>query len=202
RQHAAWAGDPVAVAHAVAPGGAVTLGGRRWQVVLRPGHSQTDTLYVDRESGVTLGGDHLLARVSSNPLAACPPGLLVPGAGRDPGADDRVPSLPGYVAGLRATAAEAPSVVLGGHGPAVDDAPGLVAERLRAHERRCRRVAGLLAPGGTTAFEVAREMWGDTALRQPLLCVSEVLGHLDLMRETGAVAGRRDGDVERWTAAA
>lgn len=202
RTHRAWAGGPVTVTRAVASGERVELGGCVFELLLRPGHSVTDTLFVDHEHGIVIGGDHLLSAVSSNPLLACDPARLAPDQAEPPTPEDRVAALRHYVAGMRATAELAPAVVLGGHGPAVTNAAELVAERLRMHERRKAKILGLLdGPAPSSAFEIALRMWGDTAWKQPLLCISEVLGHLDLLDDDGAVRAERDGDVERWAPA-
>ncbi len=197
--HRAWAGGPVTVSDAVASGDVRTLGGLDFELVLRPGHSVTDTLLINHEHGVVLGGDHLLVHVSSNPLLACPPEQLDPQRPQGPAPEDRVTALADYVAGLQRTAQLDPAVVLGGHGPPVTDARAVVDDRMRMHDRRKRKILGLLDEQGSTAFAVAERMWGDVAWKQPLLCVSEVLGHLDLLRADGAAAPLPlDGTVERW----
>lgn len=198
RSHRAWAGAGVAVTDPVANGQVRTLGGLDFEVVLRPGHSVTDTLLIDHEHGVVLGGDHLLGQVSSNPLLACPPEMLDPRRPQRPTPDDRVPSLRTYIENLERTARMDPAVVLGGHGPPVTDARALVADRLRMHDRRKRKILGLLGVDGSTAFAVAQRMWGDVAWKQPLLCVSEVLGHLDLLVADGAATGETRDGVEYW----
>lgn len=200
RAHLAWAGGGATVTDPVASGEHRSLGGLDFEVVLRPGHSVTDTLLINHEHGVVLGGDHLLGHVSSNPLLACPPEMLDPRRPQRPTPEDRVPALRMYIEGLEATAELGPAVVLGGHGPAVTDARAIVADRLRMHDRRKRKIHGMLADDGSTAFSIAQRMWGDTAWKQPLLCVSEVLGHLDLLQADGTAApGVVDG-VEYWRA--
>src|SRR3954447_3571208 len=47
-------------------GDVIHAGGRDLRVVLRPGHSTTDTLLVDDEERIALVGDHVLATISSN----------------------------------------------------------------------------------------------------------------------------------------
>src|SRR5947208_2469774 len=47
-------------------GDVIRAGDRDLRVVERPGHSTTDTLFVDDEDGVAFVGDHVLARISSN----------------------------------------------------------------------------------------------------------------------------------------
>lgn len=200
RAHLAWAGGAATVTDPVASGEVRTFGGLDFEVVLRPGHSVTDTLLIDHEHGVVLGGDHLLGHVSSNPLLACPPALLDPQRPQRPTPEDRVPALRAYIEGLELTAHLDPAVVLGGHGPAVTDARAIVADRLRMHDRRKRKILGLLAADGSTAFAVAQRMWGDVAWKQPLLCVSEVLGHLDLLQADGTAAPRTRDGVEYWRA--
>lgn len=198
--HRAWAGGPVTVSDPVVSGAVRTFGGLDFELVLRPGHSTTDTLLINHEHGLVLAGDHLLAHVSSNPLLACPPELLDPQRPQRPTPEDRVPALRAYIAGLEQTAQLDPAVVLGGHGPAVTDARAVVADRMRMHDRRKRKILGLLDRDGSTAFSIAQRMWGEVAWKQPLLCVSEVLGHLDLLQDDGAAApDTRDG-VERWGA--
>ena len=51
----------------------LTLRDRGLRVLHRPGHSPTDTLFFDERRGILLGGDHLLAHISSNPLISRPP---------------------------------------------------------------------------------------------------------------------------------
>ena len=57
----------------LADGDVVEAGGRRLRAALRPGHSPTDTLFVDDATGTALAGDHLIAHISSNPLVHRPP---------------------------------------------------------------------------------------------------------------------------------
>ncbi len=198
--HRAWAGGPVTVTDPVPSGVVRSFGGLDFEIVLRPGHSVTDTLLINHEHGLVFGGDHLLAHVSSNPLMACAPEKLDPQLPQPPGPEDRVPALRNYIDGLQATAQLDPAVVLGGHGPAVDDARAVVDDRLRMHDRRKRKILGLLDADGSAAFAIAQRMWGDVAWRQPLLCVSEVLGHLDLLEADGAARPATDDGLERWFA--
>jgi glyoxylase-like metal-dependent hydrolase (beta-lactamase superfamily II) len=50
----------------LADGDVVRAGGRSLRVVARPGHSTTDTLFVDEDAAIAFVGDHLLATISSN----------------------------------------------------------------------------------------------------------------------------------------
>ncbi|MDX8150002.1 MBL fold metallo-hydrolase [Patulibacter brassicae] len=196
RAHAAFANPSVPVGRTVADGETVEFADRTLRVHHRPGHSMTDTIFVDEARRLAIGGDHLLEAISSNPLMACEPERLW----RDeaPTADDRVRTLPRYEASLSATARMGLEVVVGGHGPPVTDVAPLVAERARATERRKAKIHGLLPPEGATAFEIGRRMWGDVALKSAYLVISEVVGHLDLLEADGAVAPRLVDGVERW----
>ena len=60
--------------HPLADGSELEFAGRTLEVLHRPGHSPSDTLFHDRERGELLGGDHLIAHISSNPLISRPLG--------------------------------------------------------------------------------------------------------------------------------
>ena len=53
-------------------GDSLELASRRLAVHLRPGHSPTDTIFVDGEARVALVGDHVLAEISPNPIVHRP----------------------------------------------------------------------------------------------------------------------------------
>jgi hypothetical protein len=76
----------------------------------------------------------------------------------------------------------------------------LVDERLRLHDRRARRVRGMLEPGPTTAFELANQMWGNVAVTQAFLTISEIIGHLDLLVSDDRAAEDDSGPVTRFHA--
>jgi glyoxylase-like metal-dependent hydrolase (beta-lactamase superfamily II) len=175
-------------------GGTLALAGRNLQVLHRPGHSPSDTLLLDRDRRILLGGDHLLARISSNPLISRP----LDGSAESP----RPPALLHYMDSLRTTRELTLKLVLPGHGDPISDHIALIDERLRMHQRRARKVLGILAASGPlTAYEIALRMWGNVAVTQAYLTLSEVLGHLDLLARDGRVRERPDERVAVFEAA-
>jgi hypothetical protein len=66
------------------------------------------------------------------------------------------------------------------------------------HERRARKIHGLIAERPRTAHQLAHAIWGGVALTQTFLTLSEVLGHIDLLVERGEVAELEDEGVVRW----
>ena len=162
-------------------GDRIQAGGRALRVVTRPGHSTTDTLFVDHCDGLAFTGDHLLSRISSNTE-------IYPADRAD---DGRARSRLRYLANLRRTAMMPLARLLTGHGAAVTEHSRLVHERLRDHERRCARIAATLEDGPRTAYDIAGHLWSArTVAEQPLLVVWEVVGHLELLLAAGHVRER------------
>jgi glyoxylase-like metal-dependent hydrolase (beta-lactamase superfamily II) len=157
----------------------------------RPGHSPSDTIFWDQEREILIAGDHLLGKISSNPLVSRPlSGSWEP----------RPRALLQYIDSLRATSEMPARLILPGHGDPVLDHAELIDERLRMHRRRAARVHQILGEQPLTAYEIALQMWGNVAVTQAYLTLSEVLGHLDLLVEGGqAVEHDRDG-VSRFEA--
>ena len=191
----AWGGSaPVAVR--LADGGELAWAGRRMRVLHRPGHSPSDTVFLDEERGIALGGDHLLGHISSNPLISHPLG----GRSGEPG-PGRPRALLMYMDSLRETRATPIERVLPGHGEPVDDHVALIDERFALHERRAAKLAGLVREQPRSAYELAQELWGNVAVTQAYLTLSEVLGHMDLLLERDEVAEQEAGGIVRFVPA-
>jgi glyoxylase-like metal-dependent hydrolase (beta-lactamase superfamily II) len=173
-------------------GDTLALRDRKFEVLHRPGHSPSDTIFFDRDGGMLIGGDHLLAHVSSNPLISRP--LTGDTAGHRP------PALLDYMESMRATRELPVRLVLPGHGEPIVDHVALIDERLRMHQRRARKVLGILAGGPLTAYEIALQMWGNVAVTQGYLTISEVLGHLDLLARDERVREEQHDGVVRFEA--
>lgn len=175
-------GSSFAVQHPLAEGATVSAGARRLEVLRRPGHSATDTVYLDVDAGLAFAGDHLLAAVSSNPLIGNPPQGPVSGL-----AADRPRALPTYLRSLRETRELPLELVLTGHGDPVGDHRALIDSRLHHHEQRAERILGFVQSGPRSAHAIAEEIWGQVAHTQAYLTLCEVIGHLDLLIAAGAV---------------
>jgi glyoxylase-like metal-dependent hydrolase (beta-lactamase superfamily II) len=185
----AW-GSAVQVTRPLAPGSELVLRDRRLRVLHRPGHSPSDTVFVDESSRTMLAADHLIAHISSNPLLARPLGEEA-----DAGAE-RPKALLTYMASLEATRAMELDLVLPGHGAPITDHKALIDERFRMHERRAAKIGRLIAERPMSAHEIAHELWGNVAVTQAYLTLSEVLGHADLLLRDGAIVeDERDGVV-------
>jgi glyoxylase-like metal-dependent hydrolase (beta-lactamase superfamily II) len=174
-------GASVQVTQPLAPDSELSLRDRTLEVLHRPGHSPSDTVFLDRSSSILLAADHLIAHISSNPLLARPLGAE-PGVG-----GERPKALLTYMASLEKTREMELSLVLPGHGDPISDHAALIEERFRMHGRRAEKIRRLIAAEPRTAHEIAQELWGNVAVTQAFLTLSEVLGHADLLLRDGSI---------------
>jgi glyoxylase-like metal-dependent hydrolase (beta-lactamase superfamily II) len=183
RAFRAW-GSRAEVTRVLRDGDSIAMRDRTLAVHHRPGHSPTDTVFHDADRRMLIAADHLLKHISSNPLITRPRD----GSGRRPQA------LVQYLESLAKTRAMDLDVVLPGHGEPITDHRALIDERFALHRRRADRLHGLLVERPRTAYELAQTLWGNVAVTQAFLTLSEVLGHLDLLANEGRVReSERDG---------
>ena len=181
----AW-GAAATVTQTVRDGDTIEFADRSWTVHHRPGHTPSDTVFHDAQRAELIAGDHLIRHISSNPLISRPLG------GGD--ATERPQALVIYMQSLAQTREMELTRVLPGHGEEIHDHRDLIDERFRMHERRARKMLKLIAERPRTAYELAQAMWGNVAVTQAYLTLSEVLGHVDLLLNDGQVAEITDDD--------
>ena len=176
RAFRAW-GSSVQVTRTLHDGGTLELRDRTLQVFHRPGHSPTDTIFWDATRGELIAADHLIKHISSNPLLSRPLD----------GGEARPQALVTYLDSLRQTRDLPARIVYSGHGEPIDDHVALIDERFRLHERRAQKILGLIAEQPRTAHDLAQALWGNIAVTQAYLTLSEVLGHVDLLLNAARV---------------
>jgi len=176
-QFRAW-GAKATVTRPLRAEGELGFAGRTWKVHHRPGHSPSDTVFHDEARGELIGGDHLIAKISSNPLISRP---------LDGSNGERPQALRIYLESLTATRDMELRIVWPGHGDPIEDHAELIDERFRLHTRRAEKLYGLIAEEPHTTYELAQSMWGNVAVTQAYLTLSEVLGHTDLLLNEGRV---------------
>jgi glyoxylase-like metal-dependent hydrolase (beta-lactamase superfamily II) len=164
---------------------------RALKVHFRPGHSPTDTVFEDGDRKILLAADHLLGHISSNPLISRP---------HDGG--ERPQALVTYMESLRKTREMDLDLVLPGHGDPIGDHRTLIDQRFEMHARRAEKLYELIKERSRTAHELAQALWGNIAVTQAYLTLSEVLGHTDLLVNEGRVRQVEEGSVVRFEAVA
>jgi glyoxylase-like metal-dependent hydrolase (beta-lactamase superfamily II) len=111
-------------------------------------------------------------------------------------ARNRPRALITYMESLRRTRDLPAEIVLPGHGEPVTDHAALIDERLRFHAKRAERILELIRDQPRSGYELAQAHFGDVAVTQAYLTLSEILGHVDLLLADGRVVEReRDGVV-------
>jgi glyoxylase-like metal-dependent hydrolase (beta-lactamase superfamily II) len=163
---------------------------RELQVQHRPGHSPSDTLFWDEERRILVAADHLLGHISSNPLLSRPLD----------GSDERPKALLTYMASLERTRELPADIVLTGHGDPVTNHRDLIDERFAMHRKRAEKIYDLIAERPRSAHEIAQSLWGNVAVTQAFLTLSEVIGHVDLLIRDGRVREVDDGGLVRFEA--
>jgi glyoxylase-like metal-dependent hydrolase (beta-lactamase superfamily II) len=189
RSFRGW-GSQVTVTRPLEDGEVLSLGDRALEVLHRPGHSPSDTVFWDAERRILLSGDHLIAHISSNPLITRP----LDGSGKP------AQSLVAYIESLQETREMPVEIVLPGHGEPVTDHVELINARLAAHERRKEKIYGLIAERTRSGHELAQAIWGNVAVTQAFLTLSEVIGHADILVNEGRIRQVEADGVIRYEA--
>jgi glyoxylase-like metal-dependent hydrolase (beta-lactamase superfamily II) len=190
----AW-GAPATPTRVLRDGERIELRDRTLEVHFRPGHSPTDTVFLDADRGMLLAADHLIKHISSNPLVARPPWDE---EASDPA--ERPQALVTYLDSLAKTRAMELELVLPGHGDPITDHRELIDSRFELHRRRADKIHGLIAERSRSAYELAQALWGNVAVTQAYLTLSEVLGHTDLLLNDGRVREVEQDGVVRFEA--
>ncbi len=163
---------------------------RLLQALHRPGHSPSDTVFWDADRRILIAADHLIDHISSNPLITPPLD----------GSSERTQALVTYIESMRKTREMPAEFVLSGHGQPITDHVALIDDRLAKHARRKEKIYKLIAEQPCTGYEVAQAIWGNVAVTQAFLTLSEVIGHADLLVNEGRVREVDDGEVIRYEA--
>ncbi|NDJ86039.1 MAG: MBL fold metallo-hydrolase [Chloroflexi bacterium] len=179
---------PIDIDRVLHEGDMIQAGDIAWQVYHTPGHAGDLICLFDASRGVLLASDHLILKISSNPLIEPAP---VP--------DQRRPQrLVEYITHLQRMAVLDPSITFSGHGEPIADVPALVEERVAFHHQRADKIVGYFDDRLCNLWQVTERMFAHVGDDQKFLALSEVLGHIDLLETRGQLQRVYQDGVVYW----
>jgi glyoxylase-like metal-dependent hydrolase (beta-lactamase superfamily II) len=142
-----------------------------------PGHTPGLVCLHDAAHRVLFTDDHLLPRVSPNPL-------LEP-----PDKDGKSPhrALAAYLASAKKLYAMELDWLLPGHGEPFQNHRALLDSLFRFYDRRQEKLARALAGGPKTAYGLIADLFSEAGVMQMFLMLSEVVGNLEVLEDQGRV---------------
>ncbi|MCH4825847.1 MBL fold metallo-hydrolase [Planococcus halocryophilus] len=164
--------------------GDVLPGHPDWQVLETLGHAQSHLSFWNKETGEMIGGDHVIAKVSSNPLIEPP---------LDP-AEGRPKSLLQYNASLSRLLTMPVDVIYSGHGEEVCNVHELVTTRLAKQHQRAMKALGLIGERERTVYELTKDLFAHAYEKELGLTLSETIGQIDYLLEDGLIVERMGDD--------
>lgn len=156
------------------------------EVLHMPGHTPGLVCLYDRARRLFFSDDHLLQKVSPNPLIDLGPD----------GQDGAFRPLLAYVESLGRTRALEIDLVLPGHGPPFGGHREVIDGLLAFYGKRQARIGDLLAEAPRTAYEISRALWPAARPGDTFLTLSETIANLEVLQDRGEAA--RDEEHGRW----
>lgn len=153
-----------------------------WRVMETLGHAQSHLSFLHEETGVMIGGDLVLEKISSNPLIE-PPLYSTMG---------RPKSLLQYNASLRRLLEIPISVIYAGHMGEVRNVHELIRSRLEKQKNRALKVLDMLNDGPKTIFQLTAELFPSKYEKELGLTLSETIGQADYLVDEGLAIEHRD----------
>jgi glyoxylase-like metal-dependent hydrolase (beta-lactamase superfamily II) len=150
-----------------------------------PGHTPGLTVLHDPARRLLFSADHLLERISPNPLIELGPH----------GEADYFRPLVSYLASIERTRALDVELVLPGHGPPFGGHRAVIDGMIAFYRRRQERIRVILASGPRTPWEVALELFPKAQGRQTFLIMSEAVANLEVMETRGEVRRSETGGI-------
>jgi glyoxylase-like metal-dependent hydrolase (beta-lactamase superfamily II) len=162
--------------------GDVLPGHPEWGVMETLGHAQSHLSFWNEETREMIGGDHVIAKVSSNPLIEPP---LDPDEGRPK-------SLLQYNASLGRLLKMPIDVIYSGHGEEVRNVVELVTTRLEKQHQRAMKVLAMLDGQEKTLYQLTQQLFPYAYEKELGLTLSETIGQIDYLLEDGLIVERMD----------
>lgn len=154
-----------------------------WHVQESLGHAQSHLSFWNPEQRVMIGGDNVIAKVSSNPLIEPP---LDPQEGRPK-------SLLQYNASLSRLLKMPIDLIYSGHGEEVRNVHELVSTRLEKQHQRAMKVLAMLDRSQEqSVYELTQQLFPHAYEKELGLTLSETIGQIDYLLEDGLIEERMD----------
>ncbi len=147
------------------------------RVLHMPGHTPGLLCLHDPAHRLFFSADHLLERVSPNPIIELGPN----------GEEGFFRPLLAYVESVLRLRALDVDLVLPGHGPPFAGHREVIDRLVGFYEKRQARIRELLAEGPRPAWEVSRALFPAARPTDAFLTVSETIANLEVMEERGEV---------------
>ena len=147
------------------------------RVLHTPGHTPGLLCLFDAEKRLLFSDDHLLQKISPNPLIELGPN----------GEEGVFRPLLAYVESIGRVRALDLDLVLPGHGPPFGGHREIIDALLGFQEKRQERIRTLLDRGEATAWELARGLFPTARASQAFLTVSETIANLEVLEAHGRV---------------
>jgi glyoxylase-like metal-dependent hydrolase (beta-lactamase superfamily II) len=158
------------------------------EVLHTPGHTPGLVCLLDRRRGILFSNDHLLERISPNPLIELGPD----------GADGYFQPLLAYLASLERVRALDLEVVLPGHGPPFGGHRQVIDTLGIFYANRQQRFLSALEAGPLSPFEIASVLFRQLRPGDAFLVISEVVANLEALEARGAVVREEREGVRRY----
>jgi glyoxylase-like metal-dependent hydrolase (beta-lactamase superfamily II) len=156
-----------------------------------PGHTPGLLCLHDRRRRLLFSDDHLLEKISPNPLIELGPG----------GEEGWFRPLLAYLASIERVRALELDLVLPGHGTPFTGHRAVIDALLGFYARRQARIRELVAERPRTAYDLARALFPAARPGDAFLTVSETIANLEVLEARGEVARGEDGGVYRFRSA-
>jgi glyoxylase-like metal-dependent hydrolase (beta-lactamase superfamily II) len=147
------------------------------RAVHMPGHTPGLVCLHEPEKRLLFSADHLLERISPNPLIELGPD----------GEEGFFRPLVAYLASLERTRALELDLVLPGHGPPFSGHRRVIDDLVAFYARRMRRIRELLDERPRTAWEISRALFPASRPGDAFLTISETIANLEVMEARGEV---------------
>ncbi|QVY60253.1 MBL fold metallo-hydrolase [Cytobacillus gottheilii] len=160
-----------------------------WTVIETPGHAQSHIGLIREKDGIFIGGDHLLAHISANPLLEPP--LL--------GSNERPKPQLQFNESLEKLKQQPISLVYPGHGENIENVNELVDKRLRRQHERAMTVKEWLEEEALTVFQVCKRLFPSVYERELALTLSETIAQLDYLQALGEISINKEAAAFLYT---
>lgn len=166
------------------------LGLSNWTVVETPGHAQSHIGLFREKDGVYIGGDHLIAHVSPNPILEPPL----------PGSSDRPKSLLQYNQSLKKLQSMPIHLVYSGHGDDIYNTNELIEKTLLHQHNRAYKVKNWLEKEALTVFEACQRLFPKAYKQEFGLTISETVAQFDYLDDRKEINRYNEDGVFRYSA--